>query len=365
LEGKQRRELDTMLAQMERNERRKLYKQAAGIKKQNISSGRSNGRPESLDDIVLTLLKGENESERAEEKCTGTVTWAGLKTCCVGETECQLNGHRIAVGDVVATSAEPLTRFASSPTSPTGGEVIPRVVRVLPRKTLLSRPDPSNPHLELPIVANVDLVIVVVSVKSPPLHPRLIDRYLIAIERGGAQAVLCVNKIDLLSVDERKCEFLKLEPYADIDVPLIGCSVETGEGVEEVRELLRGKLCAFVGHSGVGKSSLLNALSPGLAQLTGNVSEGYGRGRHTTTWSSLHDLGDGTRVIDTPGIRSLGLKELSVEELKWHFPEFENLKCKFSDCSHIHEPACGVQDAVQRRDISQARYETYRRLLLG
>ncbi len=198
--------------------------------------------------------------------------------------------------------------------------------------------------------------------KSPPLHIRLVDRYLIAIERSGAQAAICVNKLDLLNQEERALEFAKLLPYADLDLPITGCSTDTGEGIEEMRRLVGGKLCAFVGHSGVGKSSLLNALNPNFKELTGDVSEGRGTGRHTTSWSSLHELDDGTRIIDTPGIRSLGLKELTVEELKWHFPEFNKVRCKFSDCTHTHEPSCGVKAAVGN-EIKAVRYGTYLRLL--
>ncbi len=304
-------------------------------------------KPESLHDIVFGLLTQERaaESPAGDLGETGTVVWVGPKTCHVGELECGLNGNRVAVGDVASFDRADLL-----------------VTNVSPRKTLLSRPDPGNPNLELPIAANVDLVVIVVSVKSPPLHVRFIDRYLITIDRSGANAALCVNKLDLLTPEERTQEFNKLTPYADLGLPIIGCSIETGEGLDEIKNLISGSTCVFVGHSGVGKSSLLNNVASGIAERTGEVSRGYGRGRHTTTWSSLHDLGDGTRIIDTPGIRSLGLKPLSPEELSWHFPEFAGLKCKFSNCTHLHEPECGVKDALGV-NVRPERYETYRRIL--
>ncbi len=326
---------------MDGNERRTLYKQAAKVKKHTRSK---NGKPDSLDEIVLGLLEQEEAIVSSDgPTSTGTVVWVGRKTCRVDSDECALNGHRVAVGDSVAVAED-------------------RVQGILPRKTLLSRPDPGNPNAELPIAANIDLVVIVVSAMSPPLHVRIIDRYLIAIERSGAQAALVVNKLDLLEAAERAEELSKLSAYRDVGIPIILASAESREGISALRELVCGKLCAFVGHSGVGKSSLLNALDPGLAELTGAVSEGYGRGRHTTTWSSLHELEAGTRIIDTPGIRSLGLGELTAQELKWHFPEFDEARCKFSDCTHTHEPGCGVKASVGRR-IRPDRYDTYLRLL--
>jgi len=345
LDRKQYRILTSKLSKLGNTERRKLYQQAAVIRK--AASPLQRRKPESLHDIVFGLLKQEPgaESSAGDFAETGTVAWVGPKTCHVRELECGLNGNRVAVGDVVSFDRADLL-----------------VTSVSPRKTLLSRPDPGNPKSELPIAANVDLVVIVVSVKSPPLHARFIDRYLITIDHSGARAALCVNKLDLLTQEERTQELDKLLPYSDLGFPIIGCSIETGEGLDEVKNLIHGNTCVFVGHSGVGKSSLLNNVATGIAERTGEVSKGHGRGRHTTTWSSLHDLGDGTRIIDTPGIRSLGLKPLSPEELSWHFPEFAGLSCKFSNCTHLHEPECGVKEAIGDR-VRRERYETYRRIL--
>jgi len=196
------------------------------------------------------------------------------------------------------------------------------------------------------------------------LHPRLIDRYLIAIRRGGAEVVICVNKADLLSSEDLEKEMEVLKPYASLGIPLIRCSATSGLGRDELREAMAGKVSAFVGHSGVGKSSLLNSLKPDLGLEVGSVSAGYGRGTHTTTRSTMWDLGDGTRIIDTPGVRSFGLWKLKAEELPWYFPEFAAVgRCKFRDCGHTHEPECAVKEAVDSGEISQDRYETYLRIL--
>ena len=237
------------------------------------------------------------------------------------------------------------------------------IAEVLPRRSVLARPDPLHAHRQRLIAANIDVVIHVVSVKAPPLRPRLIDRYLIAIERGGARPVICVNKVDLLEDDERSVELAKLQTYRDLGVPVVACSTKTGEGLDELRALVTGRTSALVGHSGVGKSSILNALDSRL-QIATNTLHRRGTGRHTTTASTLFDFGDGTYLIDTPGIREFGLWDLDRETLRDYFPEFQEpaVRCKFNDCKHVSEPRCEVKDLVERGEINRARYDTYVRL---
>jgi ribosome biogenesis GTPase / thiamine phosphate phosphatase len=233
----------------------------------------------------------------------------------------------------------------------------PRLAEILPRRTLLSRPDPLNPRLQRLIAANVDVVAHVVSVKAPPLRPRLIDRFLIAIQRGGADPAIVVNKIDLGG------DLTPLRVYEELGIPVIPCSTKTGEGLDALRAALSGKMSAFVGHSGVGKSSILNALDEKLQIATGELHR-RGTGRHTTTSSTLHDLGGGTLIIDTPGIREFGLWDLTPRALRESFPEFDEPAelCRFNDCTHLHEPACEVKERVASGALSRARYDTYVRL---
>lgn len=235
---------------------------------------------------------------------------------------------------------------------------------VLPRRTVLARPDPLHKHMQRLVAANVDVVIHVVSLKSPPLRPRLIDRFLIAIQRGGAKPVVCVNKIDLLDAAERDREIPKLAPYLGLGVPVIGCSTKTGEGLEQLRGEVDGRMAALVGHSGVGKSSILNALDLSLELATNTLNRKRGTGRHTTTASTLYDFGGGTYLIDTPGIREFGLWDLDRESLRDYFPEFEEpaQSCRFTNCTHVHEPDCQVKALVESGELSEARYETYERL---
>jgi ribosome biogenesis GTPase / thiamine phosphate phosphatase len=255
----------------------------------------------------------------------------------------------LAVGDRVLLTEE-------------GG--VSKVATVLPRRTVLARPDPLHKHMQRLIAANVDVVIHVVSLRSPPLRPRLIDRFLIAIQRGGAQPVVCINKIDLLEPEARARELARLAAYRDLGVPVIACSAETGEGLDRLRDEVEGKMSALVGHSGVGKSSILNALDSSLRLITSEVHRKRGTGRHTTSASTLYDFGEGTYLIDTPGIREFGLWDLDRESLRDYFPEFEEPSelCRFTNCTHVHEPDCEVKERVEKGELSAARYDTYARL---
>jgi ribosome biogenesis GTPase / thiamine phosphate phosphatase len=291
-------------------------------------------------------IKKKTRTDQDAPVSRGFVAEIGPGFCDVlsaGErVRCRYTGD-VAVGDQVLFSPERR-----------------RIENVLPRRTVLSRTDPHNPRLERVIAANVDVVVNVVSLKSPPLRPGLIDRYLIAIGKSGAESLVCVNKIDLLASPE---EIQPLRPYQDVGIGVMFCSASSGVGLEALSDALAGKLCVFAGHSGVGKSSLLNALDPRLDIATGSVSAGNEKGRHTTTSSALYHLPNGAIVIDTPGIREFGLWDVSKDDLRRYYREFASCQCAFSDCTHTHEPDCGVKAAVASGAIPEARYESYARIL--
>ena len=225
------------------------------------------------------------------------------------------------------------------------------VERILPRKNRFVRP----------AVANVDALVVFAANVNPVTEPFLIDRVAAIAGDQEVAVYLCVNKCDL----DPAIDLVRI--YSHAGIPVIRASAETGEGVEELRELIRGKLVAFTGNSGVGKSSMLNRLRPELELPTGEVSEKLGRGRHTTRHVELYDLGEDTFVVDTPGFSSFDTDQMDVilkENLQYAFPDFGAYlgQCQFHDCSHRKEPGCAVRAAVETGELEQSRYDSYLRL---
>jgi ribosome biogenesis GTPase len=235
------------------------------------------------------------------------------------------------------------------------------IERVEPRRGLLTRASRGREHV---LVANVDQVVFVVSLVEPELKPHLIDRYLASAEQGGIRPILCLNKADL--VDPARYQPL-VGLYSQLDVLTLLTSASTGMGIPTLRERLRGRETVFSGQSGVGKSSLLNAIQPGLGLRVREVSEVNRKGRHTTTTAELIRLDFGGWVVDTPGIRQFQLWDVIPEEVEGFFPEFRPFVplCAYPDCTHTHEDRCAVKRAVQRRQIAASRYTSYLGLFAG
>ena len=255
---------------------------------------------------------------------------------CRARGRFRLDGESPLVGDRVEISLDAQGRG--------------RVDRILPRRNFFIRP----------AVANIDLLIAVASEAEPVTDPFLIDRVTTTAEHAGCALLICVNKSDA-SPSRRLRDIYAATPYK-----LIETSALTGEGIAELAECIRGKVCAFSGNSGVGKSSILNALEPGLGLATGEISEKLGRGRHTTRHVEIFPVAGGF-CADTPGFASFDVEQMPPipkDELQHAFPEFAEYigRCRFDDCAHMKEPGCAVREAVEAGRISPSRYESYKRL---
>lgn len=213
-----------------------------------------------------------------------------------------------------------------------------------------------------PAVANIDQSLVVFAVMRPDPNINLLDRFLVMMERQDVPVIICFNKVDLVPEEE----MIELrDTYVNAGYHVIFTSTLNGNGVEDVKRILIGKTTAFAGPSGVGKSSMLNAIIPDANSETGGISEKIGRGKNTTRHTEIFNLEDETYIMDTPGFTSLYTNDFEKEELKWYFPEFREYeeKCRFNGCIHENEPDCAVKDALEEGKISESRYKNYLQML--
>ncbi|HAL95954.1 MAG TPA: ribosome small subunit-dependent GTPase A, partial [Chitinophagaceae bacterium] len=236
---------------------------------------------------------------------------------------------------------------------------------ILPRHNYINRQSPRHKHQHHIVAANLDQSVLVATLREPRTSQGFIDRFLVASEMYHVKPVVVFNKSDLYRSKEQQLYEQLRDMYSKLGYVVLLMSAEKKEGLDELMHVLQGKTTLLSGHSGVGKSSLLNELFPGMNRKTQDVSGWSGKGQHTTTFAEMFDLPGGGRIIDTPGMREFGIVDISKQELSHYFPEMKNRiqLCQFNNCLHSNEPGCAIKDAVNTGDIHEDRYVSYRTIL--
>jgi len=237
--------------------------------------------------------------------------------------------------------------------------------QILPRHNYINRQSPRHKHQHHIVAANLDQTVLVVTLREPRTSQGFIDRFLVAAEMYHVKPVLVFNKSDLYRAKELQLFEALRDMYQPLGYPVLLVSAEKQEGLDELNAVLKDKTTLMSGHSGVGKSSLLNVLFPGMNRKTQDVSGWSGKGQHTTTFAEMFDLPQGGKIIDTPGMREFGIVDLSKQELSHYFPEMKDLiqQCQFNNCLHSNEPGCAIKAAVNQGMIHEDRYVSYRTIL--
>ncbi len=302
---------------------------------------------------------------------TGTVykstgSWYTVRTDLGATYECRIKGkfrikgikstNPIAVGDQVDFELE----SHNDQTTGVIYHIHDRSNYIVRKSVKLSK----QTHI---IAANIDQVFLLVTIDNPPTFTSFIDRFLVTAEAYSVKTILLFNKIDTYSEDTLDEVRYLAHVYRKIGYECIGISAQTGKNVDKVKAMMNGKVSMFAGHSGVGKSTLVNAIEPGLDLKTKEISMQHSQGQHTTTFAEMFDLSFEAKIIDTPGIKGFGVVDMDKEEVGDYFPEFFELKqyCKFNNCLHVEEPKCAVKAALDNDEIAYSRYRSYRQILEG
>lgn len=297
-------------------------------------------------------------------KSTGS--WYTIKTEDNLFLDCRIKGkfrmkgikstNPIAVGDIVDYEIENTT-----------DETTGVIVNIHDRKNYIVRKSVNLSKQTHIIASNIDVVFLLITINNPVTTTSFIDRFLVTAEAYGIEAVLVFNKIDTFN-DEILDEQLYLQYiYSQIGYTCLRVSAQEKKGLDELKKLMIGKVSMFSGHSGVGKSTLVNAIEPALDLKTKEISDSHSQGQHTTTFAEMFDLSFNAKIIDTPGIRGFGIVDMEKEEIGDYFPEFFALKheCKFNNCLHKEEPQCAIKNALEQDKIAWSRYNSYLKILEG
>ncbi len=297
-------------------------------------------------------------------KSTGS--WYTVKTEDNQQFDCRIKGkfrlkgikstNPIAVGDIVDFDLDE-----------TSDAVTGSIHNIHERKNYIVRKSVNLSKQSHIIASNIDIVFLLVTIDNPVTTTSFIDRFLVTAEAYHIKAVLVFNKIDTYKEATLDEQLFLQYCYTQIGYECLRVSATTGKGLEELKLMMKGKVCMFSGHSGVGKSTLVNALEPSLNLKTKQISDIHQQGQHTTTFAEMYDLSFGSKIIDTPGIRGFGVVDMEKQEIKGYFPEFFALEdqCKFNNCLHKEEPNCAVKKALEADEVSWSRYRSYLQILEG
>ena len=302
---------------------------------------------------------------------TGTVykstgSWYTVKTLNGKFYECRIKGrfrlegikstNPIAVGDVVV--------FDIEHKNDTETGVIKRIEE---RENYIVRKSVNLSKQTHIIASNIDQVFLLITINNPPTFTSFIDRFLVTAEAYSVKTILVFNKIDAYEEETMLEAKYMASIYKTIGYDCIEISAKTGKNIDKIKTIMKNMTSMFAGHSGVGKSTLVNAIEPGLDLKTKAISNQHMQGQHTTTFAEMFDLSFGAKIIDTPGIKGFGVVDMEREEIGDYFPEFFNLKqdCKFNNCMHLKEPKCAVKKALENDEVSYSRYRSYLQILEG
>jgi ribosome biogenesis GTPase len=297
-------------------------------------------------------------------KSTGS--WYTVKTDSGKFYDCRIKGkfrikgikstNPVAVGDKVKFEIEQI-----------GDETIGIISEIGDRKNYIIRKSVNLSKQTHIIAANLDQVFLIVTLNNPVTHTIFIDRFLATAEAYDIPTVLLFNKMDTYGEEESAEVNNLITLYQDVGYTCISISAKTGRNVDQVKELMLNKTSMFSGHSGVGKSTLINKLEPFLDIKTAEISEQHLQGQHTTTFAEMFDLSFSAQIIDTPGIKGFGMVDMDEDEIGDYFPEFFRLKnnCKFNNCLHLDEPKCAVKEALEKDEVSWSRYRSYVQMVTG